>query len=433
MACKIVNYPKNLQSRYFIFSLSIIYYCYYGIFNNTLCKNSERSLSLSALNQNNKRSGAKTIINNITNISAEIYYPPFVMRQLEGKSGSIRKQISSDTKSSHAYLDGFAPKQSDGRYIPFGRYKGFLIEIYNILASRLNFSMRLMILPSDESLFGIDEGDGTFSGLVGYLQRQEADLALSGFMMTESRLAVMDFSEPVAHAKYRLYIKQDVILHRIGWKTYVRSFNLHAWTAFVVLFVMASFTLWFLMIWQTDEDAYFKRGANITFMLFSCIVQQGSPSLPLNVKSQAVLWLFWITSIIFYAAYTARITSFLAVSGDKLPFTSLKEATSTPGWKIGVLNGTAALKVLQRSKRESYVAVTEGLRRDPSLLVMSDEEGMRRIMREEMFAYFGEDVVMSYYLNTNCSFRMIPGSHLEGFMHMGFRKNLPYAEVINVE
>lgn len=60
-----------------------------------------------------------------------------------------------------------------------------------------------------------------------------------------------------------------------------------------------------------------------------------------------MLWLFWFTSVVLYASYTAILTSFLTVSTVTPPFTTLDEAVSAPGWKIGLLKGTATPKILQ--------------------------------------------------------------------------------------
>lgn len=60
-----------------------------------------------------------------------------------------------------------------------------------------------------------------------------------------------------------------------------------------------------------------------------------------------MLWLFWFTSVVLYASYTAILTSFLTVSTVTFPFNSLEEAVRAPGWTIGVLKGTATPKALK--------------------------------------------------------------------------------------
>ena len=51
--------------------------------------------------------------------------------------------------------------------------------------------------------------------------------------------------------------------------------------------------------------------------------------------------------MVLYASYTAILTSFLTVSTVTPPFTSLEEAVDVPGWKIGMLKGTAVPKIFQ--------------------------------------------------------------------------------------
>ena len=54
-----------------------------------------------------------------------------------------------------------------------------------------------------------------------------------------------------------------------------------------------------------------------------------------------MFWLFWLSCVVLYAYYTARLTSYLAVSTASLPFTTFKGAVDKyPEWEIGIMTGT---------------------------------------------------------------------------------------------
>ncbi|XP_066961695.1 glutamate receptor ionotropic, kainate glr-3-like isoform X2 [Macrobrachium rosenbergii] len=309
---------------------------------------------------------------------------------------------------------------------------GYLIEIMEVLSNKLNFRVDLRSLPSHEATFGIDEGEGNFSGLVGYLQRKEADVALSALQMTKERAIVMDFTGAIAFSSYCLYIRSNATKQNIGWKTYVRSFQWTAWLAILLLLFVASVCLWVSVTRFQDEDPHFKKGANVTFILFSCIVQQGSWILPRTVRTQAILWLFWVASVILYASYTARLTSYLTVSTTRFPFTSLGGAVSAPGWRITLQRGTSVLNYIRRSTAGVYGTIHEGIKNDPGLIVDDNYVGLHRILTEDYLVLLAEDVAMRYLIN-NCSVVQIPGSYLSGYLHTGLRKHLPYSGVINKE
>ncbi|XP_037779574.1 probable glutamate receptor [Penaeus monodon] len=316
----------------------------------------------------------------------------------------------------------------------YANYTGYLIDIIQTLAKRLNFKIKLQILHPEEAEFGLDDGNGTFTGLAGYLQTRKADIALAGFSMTRERLPFMDFSEPIMYAGQSLYVSTNSSLHTIGWNTYVLSFQWGTWLAILLLLIIMTFGLWFLVRRQGDEDPHFTQTYNVAFILFSCLVQQGSWILPTTGRAQAVLWMFWFTSVVLYASYTARLTSFLTVSSLRLPFTTLEEAVHLPEWKIGLQKGTSVIETLKRATpKSSYHSVWQGIERNKNLLTTNEEAAIVRLLTEEKFAFLGEQLTMSYLINGNCSITEIPGSYLAGYVSLGLRKKLPWATVLNQE
>ncbi|XP_045616456.1 glutamate receptor ionotropic, kainate 4 [Procambarus clarkii] len=312
-------------------------------------------------------------------------------------------------------------------------YEGYLIDILLTLATALNFRVNLSILHPDDAVVGVDTGDGNYSGLVGALQSLKADVALSGFSMTRERYQVMDFSVPVVYSSVALYIWRNSTLLTIGWDTFVLSFHWGTWLAVVLLLAIMSLSFSIIVWYQSDEDPHFRNGCNVFFMLFSCLVQQGSWILPVTGRAQAVLWMFWFSSLVLYASYTARLTSFLTVSSIRLPFYSLEQAVNTPGWKIGLLRGTSTSEELERSQEDYLQKIHNEIKQNPSLLFSTDMEGINRIFTQPQYAILSDRIIMDYLLKGNCSVIEVPGSYLGGYWHLGFRKRLPYASIINQE
>jgi len=60
-------------------------------------------------------------------------------------------------------------------------------------------------------------------------------------------------------------------------------------------------------------------------------------------------------SLVVFACYTARLTSFLAATTENLPVKSLAEAVKLKSWKVGLVKGSA---FLDRIKVNIYNAGT---------------------------------------------------------------------------
>ncbi|KAG7163119.1 Glutamate receptor ionotropic, kainate 4-like 1 [Homarus americanus] len=305
-------------------------------------------------------------------------------------------------------------------------YEGYLVDvIYTIV--------NLSVLPPESAEFGIDNGDGNYSGLVGALQSRKTDIALVGLSMTRERYQIMDFSEPIAYTGMGLFVWTNSSLHTIGWNTFVLSFHWGTWLAIILLLAVMTAGFWFIVQQQRNEDPHFNNGHNVIFIFFSCLVQQGSWILPTTGRAQGVLWMFWFSSVVLYASYTARLTSFLTVSSIRLPFSSLEQAVNTPGWKIGILKGTSTIQTLERSQKDYYKKLYKGLKQNPSPLFSSEIEGINRVLTEPKYAVFTDQLSMEFLLRGNCSIKQVPGSYLAGYLHLGLRKRLPYATVLNKE
>ncbi|KAG7153603.1 Glutamate receptor-like 65, partial [Homarus americanus] len=67
------------------------------------------------------------------------------------------------------------------------------ILILDILANNLNFTYTLT-QPADR-LWGTKLSNDSWTGMVGLVSRQEADIALGPFAQTETRMKVVDFTE----------------------------------------------------------------------------------------------------------------------------------------------------------------------------------------------------------------------------------------------
>ncbi|KAF2358665.1 Ionotropic glutamate receptor L-glutamate and glycine-binding domain [Trinorchestia longiramus] len=172
-------------------------------------------------------------------------------------------------------------------------YGGYLVDILMTLAHKLNFSyhfvysVMLRLPPPDDAYFGLDHGNGSFTGLVGALQRREVDLSLGPFTMTRERLRFIDFSVAVDRTSASLFINQNAVVSAIGWGTYILSFHWTAWVALLLLLITCSIVLVVMVRHDPKEDQYFGSASNVIFIFFSCLVQQGRVSLDCYLVKQA--------------------------------------------------------------------------------------------------------------------------------------------------
>ncbi|CAL4135728.1 unnamed protein product [Meganyctiphanes norvegica] len=318
-------------------------------------------------------------------------------------------------------LDNSSPK------VP---YTGYLIEVLHTISRVLNFKINLTITKPNNSIFGNLQTNGIATGLAGYLQRKEVCIALAPFTMTKERHDFMDFSQLIDHGSQVLYVRTNSSSQDLGWFTYTSGFHWLCYMALLGLISIFSIGLALIARAQPYEDEHFCLLGNVFFLLFSCLMQQGSWILPRTVLSQYVLILFWFASIVIYAHYSGIIFSSLTVARDTLPFGDLMDAMNNKDWKIGLVKGTTVPDILKATK---YKEISNRLETDPSLFVDTDIQGVDRVLNEERFALFHEKPTSEAIINGNCNITQIPGEYLAGYLHLGFLKNLPFSRVIDNE
>ncbi|CAG7719957.1 unnamed protein product [Allacma fusca] len=315
-------------------------------------------------------------------------------------------------------------RKSNGRL----QSMGYLPDILEIISDELNFKY-ILSLPPDNT-FGTQYDNGTWSGMVGVLQRKEAEMALMSFGYTPGRKEVMDFSPPIEYSSTRLLIRKDWQNSELKWKAYSEPFDWQVWLAIPWIIILGVsmfivFTHYKIMQTTPSQSAWF---------LSACFLQQGLQEHDSIRKfpCRLVLGSFWILAVVLYASYTARLTSFLAATTDTLPINSLAEAVDNHHWKIGMIKGTSVIDRVKESNVPEMMRLWKRISIDSSGQVPGFREGLDRVY-EDRYIFFTSDLVPSFLIKGNCTYSWIPGKYFPGFGYMGYAKNLPFKASLSIQ
>ena len=98
---------------------------------------------------------------------------------------------------------------------------GYFADIWKELQKITNFSY--VMTPSVDGAWGSLKDDGTWSGMVGMILRDEVDIAVADFFITLDRSFVVDFSIPLMSSKSNMYI--PIPAQAAGLSTFVNPFS----------------------------------------------------------------------------------------------------------------------------------------------------------------------------------------------------------------
>ncbi|RXG53736.1 Glutamate receptor [Armadillidium vulgare] len=93
-----------------------------------------------------------------------------------------------------------------------------------------------LLYSATDMLHGSLQDDGvTWTGMIGHLYENKADISVAPFTPTVARLKAIDFTLPSREQSLRLYLRKPSL--EGSWELYVLPFNLNVWLCLPFLVV----------------------------------------------------------------------------------------------------------------------------------------------------------------------------------------------------
>ena len=143
--------------------------------------------------------------------------------------------------------------------------------------------------------------------------------------------------------------------HRESLMTYIEPFQHYTWAVGLALFATSAIILGVTMWGSNHEKGKLLSNVATAFMIaMSSIVMQGTPEDPRRTSSKVVFFSMFLTAVLMYSTYSACLTSFLAVTSRKLPFTDERSLVEQTDYKILTLSGSTFEELFQVYKISIY-------------------------------------------------------------------------------
>ena len=226
---------------------------------------------------------------------------------------------------------------------------GYLFEIINVLASKLNFTYK--IIPSIDGKWGGTDTNGNWNGLTGMLIRKEVDMVAAALTITEERLSVTSFSVPFLEGYKTLISGKNLEPIADPW-IYLNIFSIAAWFLCVVLFTIITmgFALMlhidYVHATNTSEEFKILKGLGIALSFF----RQIYCDMKMTGVSARILFLTSATSTyIIFVHYTAYLTAVSTTGIEDNPIRSFQDVIKS-NYKVVVVDGSNEHELLKSSQ-----------------------------------------------------------------------------------
>ncbi|XP_050718993.1 uncharacterized protein LOC126999901 isoform X2 [Eriocheir sinensis] len=208
-----------------------------------------------------------------------------------------------------------------------------------VLACVLRYEVRQ---PPDGQ-WGVRNESGHFTGIVGSLEREEADLSMV-LIPTPDRLKVMDHS--------RLYGEGTFVIISLKpqppaptW-AFVESFRGTLWLELLAVAVTWGVLLWMMLklwaSWGNENKVTWNSLTSSILYGFGALLEDPPHRPPTNISAQVMVGWWWLVCIIITAAYRSALISHLTIPGLTRPINTFDDLLALKRWtwsaEIVILN-----------------------------------------------------------------------------------------------
>ncbi|KAG7163307.1 Glutamate receptor ionotropic, delta-2-like 12 [Homarus americanus] len=182
---------------------------------------------------------------------------------------------------------------------------GSSLDLLHIMATKLNFTYNVQMEPADHN-WGSKE-NGTWTGMLGDLIYNDADLVINVFQLTEEIFAEFDISYPYHVESYVFLLVVPPPVPQ--WRGLSYSFTATVWLAIILTIVLVTVLLTVCLLLVPDQ----QDPSMVFLLIISGAARQGVKH---NLwASWTRLWVgwWWLACVIITTAYTSNLVAFLTV------------------------------------------------------------------------------------------------------------------------
>ncbi|XGW09100.1 hypothetical protein V3C99_011423, partial [Haemonchus contortus] len=312
----------------------------------------------------------------------------------------------------------FVTKNSDNQY------EGFCIDLLKEMAAILKFNYT--IIEVQDGSYGIEDESGRWNGIIGVLQRHEADVSISALTITYSRVEVVDFTLPFMHLGISILLaRANDDSEKSSMFTFLEPLSFSVWLSLIGAYLSVSFIMYLLArfspyewydIEKIDErDRSIENQKNQFSVLNSLwfavgsLMQQGSDVIPRAAATRVVAVIWWMFTQILISSYTAQLAAFLTVERMTTPIESTADLASQQKIRYGTLKSGSTMDFFRESRIPIYERMWSIMESSsPTVFVNSSKEGIARV-KAGNYAYMMESSMVEYYMERDCQLQSIGG------------------------
>ena len=192
------------------------------------------------------------------------------------------------------------------------------IEILETLEAVLNFTSDIHM--PENAIYGSEQEDGSWNGIVGAIHDKQADLGLSDLSVTERRSQAIDFSTGIYSVSSKLFMKLPK--RSVSWTTFSGVFD-YEFLILLAIEMIAMSILFFAIFYLLNHESTIGPGTSIETVFFSH-VGLGIFVNPHRLPGRILVLTVCASGTLIFYYWNAGLVSLLTTDIFYFPIKSLK-------------------------------------------------------------------------------------------------------------
>ncbi|XP_066955752.1 glutamate receptor ionotropic, kainate 2-like [Macrobrachium rosenbergii] len=309
---------------------------------------------------------------------------------------------------------------------------GFYGEVWETLKDRLNFTYTIRS-PEDGEYGRLR--NGSWTGLISDVLNKRADVIVAFLSQTYERAQVIDYSSVLLKFSYRIFARPSTS-GLLSWTSYTQPFTSELWASIVAVLLLLAAAFWSLSHYYQVKDGKLELESNLVqckrdslLLPWAALTQQGWPYTPDITGLRIVFWTAYVFGVMILTSYSAKLVSFLTVTGNGLLFDSLEDLRALGNYRLGILKGSVLEDFFRKPTFRVYwnslIAPYE------DTLPLTYEELRGSALASPKYGYVGSYEVQRLDPIGACTFRSARQHLLFNDGSLAWGKGFPYGPVLN--
>ncbi|XP_068230464.1 probable glutamate receptor isoform X2 [Palaemon carinicauda] len=302
--------------------------------------------------------------------------------------------------------------------VSFDGMRGIKGELFNILKQTMNFTPHCF---ENVDLSWGNICDGKWTGLVGDLVEDRADIAVADLDWNYLRSQAVDYPYGWQNGEYHLLMRHVPALENVG-NSYTKEFTWPVW----LLVMLFGLILCLSLLFGLRQSPYHeeKHLSEIIWLTVAAFCNTGVAVSTVSVSSRMLLLVLYMTVMMLHAYYNSFLISSLTVETDSLPFTTMEGMYKAGTHSFGIFRGTSIEDIFKFSPIPLHKHIwNEMVMANPENLIPSLKPAKTRLCTKNHVILVSDNILWTE--DWPCKVRSLPGTYFSTQKSLPLQKNSP--------